>query len=319
MFSLSGLIFGSGGTIFPFCVYVYDGPTNICANSKNIATFAWSLKVFIGVFTDLYRPFGFRRKPYMIGGWVFVLLLLLVLSITAESMSVSVWLVTLLFLQLFMMFSDVPADGYTVELGHLEPPNQRGQILATAQRIRWTFCVVAGFLQMFLLNGTATNSSPCEISFDNCWGWGLSVNQYYGVLFALVFICVLPVLWLKELEDAHIPQPDFGHFFSRFWETLQNLTTFYLMIFVIGIHAFANFFNNASIQLQYYVIKLTNFQVGLDTVTTNFGIVCAIWLFQKYLIHKNWRYTQYVSVIFAALLGLVWIAPFHNAGKNQLS
>jgi hypothetical protein len=66
----------------------------------------------------------------------------------------------------------------------------------------------------------------------------------------------------------------------------------------------------------YYVIKLTNFQVGLDTVTTYFGLVCAIWLFQKYLINKNWRYTQYGSAILAALLGLVWIAPFHNAGKE---
>jgi hypothetical protein len=311
-----GLLYGSGGTITPFCVYTYDGETNICANAKNIATFAWSLKVFIGIGTDLFRPFGLRRKPYMITGWFFVLLLLLVLSITAESMSISGWLTSQLFLQLFMMFSDVPADGYTVELGHLEPPHQRGQILATAQRVRFSFCVFAGFLQMFLLNGTSTNSSPCEISFQNCWSWGLSVNQYYGLLFGLILILALPVLWLKELDDAHIPQPDLGHFFSRFWLTLQNLATFYLLIFVIGISTLTNFTNNASIQLQYYVIKLTNFQVGLDTVTTYFGLVCAIWLFQKYLINKNWRYTQYGSAILAALLGLVWIAPFHNAGKE---
>ena len=57
------------------------------------------------------------------------------------------------------MLSDVPADGYTVELGHIEPFQQRGQILATAQRIRFSFCVFAGILQMFLLNGPSTNDS----------------------------------------------------------------------------------------------------------------------------------------------------------------
>ena len=37
------------------------------------------------------------------------------------------------------MFSDVPADGYSVELGQLEPPERRGQILATGQRVRFSF------------------------------------------------------------------------------------------------------------------------------------------------------------------------------------
>jgi len=46
-------------------------------------------------------------------GWVMVLVLLLVLTIFSSLMSVSLWLTTLLFLQGFMMLSDVPADGYS--------------------------------------------------------------------------------------------------------------------------------------------------------------------------------------------------------------
>jgi hypothetical protein len=181
------------------------------------------------------------------------------------SMDISTWLVTLMFVQGFAMFSDVPADGYSVELGQIESKECRGQILATGQRVRFTFCVVAGLIQSFLLNGPTTNDADCSISFDECWSWGLSINAYYGLLFCLILLLTIPVVVLKELDGSHIPQHSLKFFFLEVWETLQNLTTFYLVIFVIAIMGFTNFTSNASIQLQYYVIKLTNFQAGIDT------------------------------------------------------
>lgn len=312
-----GLMYGSTGALIPFCVYTFDGPSNVCSNSRNIVTFAWNLKIFYALIVDSYRPFGMRRKPWMLAGWAMVLLLFLVLAIAADKMSISSWLVTLLFTQAFAMLSDVPADGYSVELGKLESPEQRGQILATGQRVRFAFCVVAGVIQTFLLNGPSTNDSDCSISFTECWSWGLSINAYYGLLFAIVFLLTIPILWMKELDASHIPQHTVKHFFNEIWLTLQNLTTFYLVIFVIGVQGLTNFNNNANIQLQYYVIKLTNFQSGIDTITTYASLVLAIWIFQKYLIGRNWRYTQVASVFIAAFLGLIWIAPYYNEGGTQ--
>jgi hypothetical protein len=185
------------------------------------------------------------------------------------------------------------------------------------QRVRFSFCIVAGVIQTFLLNGPSTNDSDCAINLENCWSWGLTINQYYGLMFVLVAILTIPIFWLKELNAEHIPQHDMKEFMTGLWETLQNLTTFYLLIFVIGISAFTNFYNNVNITLQYYVIKLTNFQAGVDTITTYAALVFAIWLFQKYLINRNWRYTQYGSTFFAALLGLIWIFPYYNSGGTM--
>jgi hypothetical protein len=309
-----GLLYGMVGTLLPFCTYVYDGPANVCANAKNIAYFAWSFKIFYAVFTDSFRPFGMRRKPYMIVGWSMVLVLLFVLTFVADKLTASTWLISLLAVQMFLMLSDVPADGYCVELGQLETKEQRGQILATAQRIRFTFCVVAGVIQTFLLNGPSTNDSGCGISFLECWSWGLTINQYYGLIFTLVFFLTLPVTWLREIDARHAHRHTFTEFLEGIWKTLQNLTTFYLLIFVIGIQGFTQFTNNDSIALQYYVIKLTNFQAGLDTVTTYGALVLAVWIFQRFLIHRNWRYTQYGGNILSALLGLAWIPAYYNTG-----
>ena len=115
-----GLLYGTGGALLPLCVYVYDGESNLCANGFSIVTFAWSFKIFFAILTDIYRPFGMRRKPWMIFGWLGVLLCLLVLAFDAGKMTVSSWLSCLLMMQALMMFSDVPADGYSVEVGSMD-------------------------------------------------------------------------------------------------------------------------------------------------------------------------------------------------------
>lgn len=139
-----GLLYGTTGALIPFCVYVFDGPSNVCANAKNIVTFAWNIKIFFAILTDTYRSFGMRRKPWMIAGWSMVLVLLLVLACTVDKMSLSAWLVTLMLVQGFAILSDVPADGYSVEIASLEKEHEKGQVLATGQRVRFTFCIVAG-------------------------------------------------------------------------------------------------------------------------------------------------------------------------------
>lgn len=146
-----GLLYGTTGALLPFCVYVFDGPSNVCANAKNIVTFAWNMKIFFAILTDTYRPFGMRRKPWMIVGWCMVLVLLLVLTSTADKMSITTWLVTLMLIQGFAILSDVPADGYSVEIASLEKEHEKGQVLATGQRIRFTFCIVAGTVFPYII------------------------------------------------------------------------------------------------------------------------------------------------------------------------
>ena len=275
-----------------------------------------------------------------------------------------------------------------MELGQRESPEQRGQILATGQRVRFSFCILAGLIQTVLLNGPTTNDSSCPQSVTQCWSWGLTINQYYALLFVIVLVLTIPILWLKELDpplskqeetggkgavryineeqimdtvelemkngvssypkdegkdssnpetfqavdtdppmkstlatadllSGHSTKLSFSFFFNEVWLTLQNLTTLYLLIFVIGTQCFTNFTSNANIYLQYYVIKLTNMQAGIDTMTTFAALAIAIWVFQKYLIRRNWRYTQYGATSLAAVLGLVWIAAYYNAGGTQ--
>lgn len=125
---------------------------------------------------------------------------------------------------------------------------------------------------------------------------------------------VIPIFWLKEVDPAKVPKHDMKHFISEIWETLQNLTTFYLIVYVIGLHALTGFTSNANIYMQYYIIRLTNFEAGIDAISSYGALSIAIWLFKKYLINVNWRYTQVGAVIISQVLGLLWIFVYWNTG-----
>lgn len=240
------------------------------------------------MFTDSYRPLGLRRKPYMIIGWIGVLFMTLIISFTSDSISVNTWIIYGLISQMFLMIADVPADGYCVELGQLETESVRGQILATGQRIRFAFTVVAGAIQALLVNGKSTNKPDCKIGFDECWSFGLTVGEYYTLTFFIMLILFIPILYLKEPSAKNIPIRSLKHHIEDLWVTLQNKTTLYLLIFVFGTNLFSSLQSIVSVYLQYDVIQLSNFQSGIDTMTTYGSIMFGVWLFQTYFINKNW-------------------------------
>ena len=47
------------------------------------------------------------------------------------------------------------------------------------------------------------------------------------------------------------------------------------------------------------------------------ALVLAIYIFQTYLIKKNWRLTQWASATLSILCGLMWIPAYHNSGGTR--
>ena len=309
-----GLCYGIQGLCLNFCYYYFGGENNVCANAPSMIFIPWGFKIFYAMACDSFRPYGMRRKPYMIIGWIGVLLLTLLLAFISDVIDTRTWIGISILIQGFLMLADVPADGYSVEMGQLENENERGQILATGQRIRFFCGIFAGLIQAVLVNGTETNKSGCEISASQCWAFGFTPNQYYGVVFALLFILCIPIYWLKEPSAKDIPYHDFQHHKKDLWDTMTNSTTLYLLIFVVGNGAFSIMQSQTQTYVQYEIIGLTNFQSGIMTILTNFATMAGIICFQKYFINWNWRYTQYISVLGSAILSLLWLFVYYDTG-----
>jgi len=261
---------------------------------------------------------GYRRRPYMVIGWIFVLIFTFILAcistkLQENSNGAIIWILFGFLIQAFLILADVVADGFSVEIGSHELYHERGVVLITGQVIRFWCSIGAGFLQAFFMNGPDTNAPDCPIDAGNCWSWGMDVSQFYWFSFFIVLIGIVPILYLKELEP---PQDVVEHHFKDhlilFWETLQNRTTLYMLMYACLGATFSSMSSSASTLLQYEVLQLSNLQSGVDAITTNITTLWGIILFRKYLLNYNWRITQYASSILLAVFGLFFLFAYNN-------
>ena len=197
-----GFAYGIAGVSLNFCFYFYDGDDNVCANSPSLVFLAWGFKIFYAMVTDRFRPFGSRRRVWMTLGWAGGIGCTIVLALIGDSCSVNTWLGLSIATQAFLMIADVPADGYSVELGQLEKEDERGIVLSTGQYIRFLSTMLAGVVQAVLVNGPKTNAPGCPIDVTNCWAWGLTVAQYYKVLALILILISMPIFFMREVRVA---------------------------------------------------------------------------------------------------------------------
>lgn len=131
---------GMSGVARPFCDYIFYGSANLCANSNSIIFLAWNFKVraraphqihstqlashqadplntppnpqplqvLFALVTDTWKPFGLRRKPYILTGWLCILGLLLAIAASADRLTAESWIGLSMLVQFFVMVADVP-------------------------------------------------------------------------------------------------------------------------------------------------------------------------------------------------------------------
>eukprot|EP00607_Mallomonas_marina_P007861 CAMPEP_0182419474 /NCGR_PEP_ID=MMETSP1167-20130531/3928_1 /TAXON_ID=2988 /ORGANISM="Mallomonas Sp, Strain CCMP3275" /LENGTH=404 /DNA_ID=CAMNT_0024594427 /DNA_START=611 /DNA_END=1825 /DNA_ORIENTATION=- len=214
----------------------------------------------------------------------------------------------------FLMIADVQADGYCIELGQLEPPEKRGQVLAISQMFRLGASVFAAFIQTVLVNGPETNAPDCEVGWSSCWKFGLTVRQYYGLIFLLCAILLVPVYFLKDPEASRVPKRSYIQFIADLWDTLNSMTAYSLVLYIIGMAVMAQLANKTAMFMQYYLIHLTSSQSGIDSMGSHLATIFAVWIFKTYLINRNWRYTNYFACSVTTTFGLLWILVFYDVG-----
>lgn len=297
-----GLGYGIQGLAPNFCFYYYGGDANVCNNAQSMVFLAWGLKIFYAVVTDRYRPCGTRRRAYMIAGWVGTIALTALLGVIGDTCTVGTWLGVSIATQACMMLADVPADGYSVELGQLERPDERGVILSTGQVLRFASTMFAGVVQALLVNGTKTNAAGCPVDLMNCWPWGLTVAQYYQLLALLLAALAFPIFFLREIACDHVPVHTFAEHAADLWVTMQNPTTLYLLVFVAGNAALSQIQPATYNYVQYTLVQLTNFQAGVQTVFSFLATAVAVKIFQVFFRNRNWRTTMCARARSAALL-----------------
>jgi len=311
-----GVIMSTVNLCTNVCYYYYDGQPALCANAWSLICIPWGLKLFIALYTDSRRPWGYRRKVYLCAGWIGVCVCTLLLAVLTPTLGASGWISLSLVTQLFLMLADTSADGLSIEIGQIESAAERGQTLATGQRLRFITTLLGALFQGLFVNGPSANPPSCADTNSSCWTWGLTPSQYYGLAAAVVAVTSVPIFFFDEPEST-AKQDSFAEQKRKLWSTLSNPTTFFLLLFVAGNGCFSTINSVVIWYLQYNLIGLSNLESGISSVLSALTTTIFIFVFQTFFRQSNWRHAQAVNVLFCAITGLGWIPCFYNTAHLE--
>ena len=297
-----------------FCYYVWDvKDNNTCSIPSFLIQFSWSLKIFIAFACECYRPFGMRRKPYIVFGWSMAMVLMFFMAIFVDRLNFYQYVFAAATIDCFMIIADVSADGYVVQLSkELEHPERRGSILTNGQILRFSMGMVVGGFQSFLLNGPDTN--PPGKGFK----WGLSVSEMYWLMLGLAAPMIPALYYFKEhraLTDDN--RHTLGDRFRMLWDVLHNVVVIMVMIFSLGFVVLAGSSNKVQGIIKGKILKLSMLQNGISSASNFLALSVGMFIFKKYLLNRNWRITAVSATFVQAALNLLWLVPILTSWRNS--
>jgi hypothetical protein len=299
----------------------------------SIIQLPWSYKTFFGILTDHYPILGFRRKSYILLGWLLCFAALMVLAYSptvrpyyapgeiqrTKSLSLRVienpeaptagarFLIEMLLVCLGYVIVDVACDGIMVELAQHEHIDMRGNAQTTTYIVRFTgnlFGVLAAALG---LNGSAYGGS-----FD----WSLSYETVFfccGLVTTVGTVCAVFYL-VEEPYLAHLDQ----HPFREMWRIVQQRAMWQLMAF----HFLNTFFNKFGFSgysaMKENWVGVEPLASSLSTCFSTLLFIVASVLMKLFLLNASWRWLMFTCSILTIATNLaVCLITTFDVVRNQ--
>jgi hypothetical protein len=322
VYIIIGLVNGFFATYFQqptICQYVF-GPMGQTIDDKHFTTQAqcnvsvsvyqisWNFKLFFGFFLDVFGFLGSRRKGWMLMGWTGGLGALAFAAIFVDSFvehhQYETYLMVMVVCCFFSTFSDVAGDGMIIEYSKLERGANKGYILTTCQMLRFVMMMVSTGLGMLFMSGPHYQPSggakpgsinlPFDLSYSAVH-WlllGVSIPPYIGMW-----------LWLKDppvQEEHERGCRGLSFAFNRLWQAMKSFAVFNLLIMSVGIYGLSGMVNPANSPIA-AVAQPTNIQASIGAFLGNVLFVAGVWVFRKFFLTKNWRFTLFMTQAFAGI------------------
>ncbi|GMF59694.1 unnamed protein product [Phytophthora fragariaefolia] len=305
-----GVVYGMlPETVYPFMQQYLNCSGAQVAAAKELVILPWSFKVFYGIMSDCFPIMGYRRRPYMVIGWVICIAMLLLMAVmpigqpyftvasdrdisaseyTAEikarinydAPSEGAKYVVIMFLAAFgYVLSDVCSDSIVCELAQREPTAKRGKTQSAIYTVRTTLVILGELLVGFCFNGE---------DYGGDFNFSLSFPELMIIMVVLT-APVIPITWFFIKEET-AERADFRKYIQEFWDLLCKRVVYQ----VIAHHFFAGIFSSisytASSPVQSYLVGVTPINNTLNDVLGHLCFMTGIMVTSKYGLNWNWRW-----------------------------
>jgi len=327
MYAIVGLLYGfvSNYINIPICQYVFGplgepGRASIqqCNISVSLTQMPWNFKIFYGLFLDRVSFFGSRRKGWIVFGWSASLIILASMALLAQDLAdegkFATYMMLLMVMCFFYIFSDVAGDGMTIELSKLEPPETRGYILTTGQMVRFGATTVTNLLGILGMNGSYYYPpSRGRAANDTVFPFELTFGEVHIALVLLSLpLLVLMIILLQDPPQQAVESHSASEVMSVMWKVMQTKVMFFLITFALGNMAIASLLNPAQ-NIIAFIAAPSTLQNSVGTLAGNAMFLLGVFLFRKFFMTRNWRMTFVWTTFLLALNNGFQLMVIYNA------
>ncbi|EGZ28292.1 hypothetical protein PHYSODRAFT_248487 [Phytophthora sojae] len=304
--------------IYPFLQNYLNIPGSETTTASVLVQLPWSFKVFYGIVSDCFPIRGYRRRPYMVMGWILTLLMVLEMVLTPEGQPYftdpayrnvkpedytpeiiatinydaanqgSKYIVPMMACVFGYLMADVCADAIVVELAQREPLEIRGRTQTVIYTTRYLFNIIALILVAFCFNGD---------EYGGDFDFSLSFPMLMLVV-GIMLIPMVPVTWFFIYEEQ---RPDyhknFKHYMCELWDIVQTRAVYQYVAyqFFSGIFAMFTYVSSYPIQTNWANVSPLEEKIAGFCTTGMFAI--AVWFSGNYGRDWDWRRTAAVTMI----------------------
>ncbi|RHY28198.1 hypothetical protein DYB32_006399 [Aphanomyces invadans] len=306
-----------------------------------LVNMAWSLKIFFGMASDCIPIGGYRRKPWMVLGWLICFGNCLFMALYPFSRpycdppatdlvavaqcqnrsyppnapflnkgahsNLYTFIVPSMLASVGYVMSACASDAMVVQYAQREPAATRGRTQTAIYVVRTMATIVSQLVVGFCLNGREYGG---EFSFS------LPMNVIYAFLcIPCVLVTIVTVFAIHEHKTERVP---FAKYMGGLWSLLQKQALWQIMAFRFLSNMFQGFSSTAIPTMSSEWVQLWPV---VDSVSTAFGSVIfasIMTVVGKYGLQWNWRWTIALSTLgLVSLDSVVYMATIWDVYRNQ--
>ncbi|CAH0517995.1 unnamed protein product [Peronospora belbahrii] len=312
--------------IYPFLQNYLNIPGSQTTTASVLVQLPWSFKVFYGIVSDCFPLWGYRRRPYMVIGWMISLVMLLEMALTPEGRPYftdtqyrnvkpedytseiietinydaasqgSMYIVPMMGCVFGYLMADVCADGIVVELAQREPLEVRGRTQTVIYTTRYTFTIIALILVGFCFNGDE-------------YGGDFDFSLPFPMLMLVVAFVIgpmVPITWLFIYEEkCSNHHKSFKHYMHELWDIVQTRAVYQYIAYQTFSGIFAMFTWVSSYPIQTNWINVSPLAEKIAGFFTTAIFASSVWFGGNYGRDWDWRRTTVVTMVCNVALDMV--------------
>uniref|UniRef100_M4B716 Transmembrane protein n=1 Tax=Hyaloperonospora arabidopsidis (strain Emoy2) TaxID=559515 RepID=M4B716_HYAAE len=304
--------------IYPFLQNYLNIPGSQTTTASVMVQLPWSFKVVYGIVSDCFPLWGYRRRPYMVMGWMISIAMLSVMVLTpvgspyftdAQYRDVkpedytskiiktinydaatqgSMYIVPMMGCVVGYLMADVCADGIVVELAQREPLEIRGKTQTVIYTTRYAFNILGLILVAFCFNGE---------EYGGDFDFSLSFSMLMLIV-AIALVPMVPITWFCIYEEkCRNHHKKFTHYMHELWDIVQTRAVYQYIAYQTFSGIFATFTWVSSYPIQTNWVNVSPLAEKIADYFTTAVFAISVWFAGNYGRDWDWRRTTFVTMV----------------------